>query len=254
MDKVALLLKKKILKGFPKSRIVSFLYFGSRAFGIGVCRKSDYDFLLLVNDYSQGDSFKLRKITNLRAFKKINLNINLIYLSDLKIRGIENFQIRSLRPDFYRYLEGAKTLIGQNYFSENPIKISVGQLKEYLDFKIQEYYGRCDKLFMDKVSINDLTYGIKKYTKEVVRMFLIREGKILIGDIKTMEYEEIYNIALLNRYLTKREIYYLKSNKLIDIEKVRRKIYRKFLNISTKEFHQAIFSTKNPACYSGKSD
>ncbi|MEK7169027.1 MAG: hypothetical protein AAB778_03380 [Patescibacteria group bacterium] len=220
-----------ITSTFEARRIISLLYFGSNAFKVNNHKFSDYDFLLLLDKYKKSDLLKLRKILTRNMYKKVDINLNLIYLADLVKRGPRNFQIRSLRPDFYKYLENSIVLIGKNYFKENPIYFSKREMSEYIDFKIQEYYGRCDKLLLQGKSTCELKRKIKKYTKEMLRMLLIRECKLSISEINTKTYKQLYLIAINSKYITRSTALLIKSRRIGDIEKAMRALYVKYLEL-----------------------
>ena len=113
---------------------------------------SDYDFMLVLDKYVSTDIEKLRKIVRSKEFLDEDLNLNFLYLTDIKFRGKANFQIRSLSLPFYIYLAGAKLLEGRNIFNEDPIRLRKDSLAKMEGFKIQEYYGRCDKLYFQKIT------------------------------------------------------------------------------------------------------
>ena len=130
------ILVDKISSTFGINRIVCFLYFGSNAFKLNVNNRSDYDFLLLLDKYNKNDLSKLRRIVSTKMFGKTDLNLNILYQRDILKRGLNDFQLRSLRPDFYSYLETTICLIGNNFFERYPLIISNKKLCVYVDFKI----------------------------------------------------------------------------------------------------------------------
>ena len=231
MTRIEDFLAKRIKITFTEKGIISFLYFGSNAFDINNHKFSDYDFLLLLDKYSNSDLPDLRKILSLKIFKNLDINLNIVYKSDLEKRGFHNFQLRSLRPDFYKYLECAIPLIGNNYFEENVLQISKSKLVEYADFKIQEYYGRCDKLFLSEKTTDGLKRKIRKYTNEMLRMLLVRESLISLKEIQSKTYDELYKLAIDSKYIDKNTHQLIKSNNLSNIEKARRTIYMVHLRL-----------------------
>ena len=73
---------REILKAFSTKRIASLLYFGTRAFGLNVNDSSDYDFMLVLDKYAAADNSKLRQILKRKPFENLDINLNLLYLSE----------------------------------------------------------------------------------------------------------------------------------------------------------------------------
>jgi hypothetical protein len=239
--KLELEFRKEILHTFAKERIICLLYFGTRAF-VGANNCSDYDFMFILNKYESADIFKLREVIQQSKFKSIDFNINLLYLTDIKSRGKENFQIRSVQSSFYKYLENSIVLLGKNIFKQNSLEISSSRLQDLMDFKIQEYYGRCDKLFLQNINDETLYNHVRKYTKDIVRFILIREEIISLEDVTKSRWETIFDLAIKNHVFSKpitnrfsdlMENYKDKNN-IKKIEYVRRGIYEKYLKLFSK--------------------
>jgi hypothetical protein len=224
---------------FNKKRIIALLFFGSRAFGFDVHPKSDYDFLLVLDKYYPLDIFKLRKITTKKTNLEAEVTVNFLYLDDINKRGKMNFQLRSVLGDFYTYLGEAKTLLGNNIFKENPISFEEVQITKLLDFKIQEYYGRCDKLLLQNPA-NKVVYSqLQKYTREMIRGLLIRQKYIEIRDISKLSYVKMFQIAAEHKLFSSEIIenfqglldFKFSPLKLRKLEKVRRIVYEKYLDL-----------------------
>lgn len=238
-NKIAKDLAIKISRIFSQKRIISFLYFGTRAFDLNTNENSDHDFILVLDKYAPEDTMKLRGIIKKRPFVDSDINLNLLYLSDLYARGRTNFQIRSLSLTFYKYLENAKPLIGKNIFEKSRIKLSQKNITRLEDFKIQEYYGRCDKLYFSKISDRDFYLHLRKYTKDIVWLLLIRQGVIEIVDLTKIPYTKMLELAISNNLISKSSSEdlrillkndYRRSN-LRKLEKVRRLLYIKYLSL-----------------------
>jgi hypothetical protein len=233
---------KLILKTFGSKRIISFLYFGTRAF-VGACNESDYDFMLILDKYNSSDIFTLRKICQSSQFKSLDLNVNFLYLSDIKVKRKENFQLRSLRLDFYKYLENAIVLIGKNIFSKVPVKLSRNKIRDLMDFKIQEHYGRCDKLFTQNLGDKSLYENIRKYVKGIIRFILIKENIMTFGDITKYTFEEIFDLAAKNKIFPTPTVAkfsvllkdYSGRKSLENLDNLRRLVYEKYLNLYSKK-------------------
>lgn len=227
----------EISKTFSAKRIVSLLYFGTRAFDLNTSENSDYDFMLILDKYVAIDNPNLRRILKRKPFKSLDMNLNLLYLSDIKTRGKMNFQLRSLSLTFYEYLESAELLLGKNIFKSSLIKLSRRDIVKNQDLKIQEYYGRCDKLYFQGGSDNALYSHLLKYTKDIVWLLLIREGIIKISELTTRPYEEMLKLAVANRLMTLRSATDLRKllrqkfskRNLLGLEKIRRILYEKYL-------------------------
>lgn len=232
--------KKLVLEAFGK-RVVSLLYFGTRAFVGAIC-DSDYDLMLILNKHNPSDIFKLRKICQGKQFKGLDLNVNFIYLSDIKARGYKNFQLRSLRTDFYNYLESAIVLIGRNIFKQNPTKTSRRILVDLMDFKIQEHYGRCDKMLLQNITEKTLCKNIRKYVKGIIRFILIRENIMTIKDITKYSFKDVFDLAVGNKIfeptIATKFTFLLKdssSRKDLEVlESIRRSVYKTYLSLYSK--------------------
>jgi hypothetical protein len=205
---------------------------------VNVGENSDYDFILVLDKYAPNDNLVLRKVVNKFPLHP-DLNLSLLYQTDINARKKENFQLRSVLPDLYIYLEGAKVLTGKNLFKENPLQLSSLELTKIMDFKIQEYYGRCDKAFITIASNKRLFRQLQKYTREMLRMFLLRQNILKVHDVSSTNYSEIINLAK-NQHLFPHRFNDLTSNlitdnynktKLLKIEIVRRIIYEKYLEV-----------------------
>ena len=233
--------KGLILKTFGLKRVTSLLYFGTRAF-VGANCDSDYDFMLILDKYNFSDIFKLRKVCQSTQFKGLDLNVNFLYLSDTKARGLENFQLRSLRTDFYEYLENAIVLIGKNIFEKSPIKMNRRELIDLMDFKIQEHYGRCDKLFLQNLKDKTLYTDVRKYVKGIVRFILIRENVMTIKDIIKYSFKDVFDLAAHSKIFTPStaaKFAVLLSNysgkkSLGVLDSIRRSVYESYLSLYSK--------------------
>jgi len=230
--------KRLVLKTFGLKRITSLLYFGTRAF-VGANCDSDYDFMLILDKYNPTDIFKLRKVCQSTQFKDLDLNVNFLYLSDIKARGFRNFQLRSLRIDFYKYLENAIVLVGRNIFKKNSLKMSRRKLIDLMDFKIQEHYGRCDKMFLQNLKDEILYKNIKKYIKGIIRFILIREDVMTFSDITKYSFNDIFDLAADSKIFTPSTSAkftslskdYSGKKSLEVLDSVRRSVYEAYLNL-----------------------
>lgn len=233
------LFRKQVINTFSTKRVVSLLYFGSRAFNINICVDSDYDFMLILDKYHYSDILKLRDISQSSAFESLDLNINIMYLRDIEARGKSNFQIRSVQSSLYKYLENAKVLMGKNIFKENPLKLSSKKVRDLMAFKIQEYYGRCDKITLQNRPSAKLYSHLQKYTREILRMVLIQEHIMSIDDIIDTPYTKVFELIILKKYLPqtlKKDLPLLLKDKINEfdikkINKIRRMAYDRYLKL-----------------------
>jgi len=228
-----------IQRFFNEKRIISLLFFGTRAFNVNINPNSDYDFMLILDKYNASDIFQLRKITTKKTNLLAGVTINFLYLTDILKRGKINFQQRSVLADFYVYLRDAKILLGKNIFKDDPLFLEEQQLKKILDFKIQECYGRCDKILLQNSSDESVYPQIQKYTREMIRGLLIRQKYIEISDIPNLRYSEMFQV------ITKKKLFFKKTadnfRLLLDyeyspikfkkVDHIRRLIYEKYLKI-----------------------
>lgn len=234
--------KRLVLKTFGLKRVISLLYFGTRAF-VGANCDSDYDFMLILDKYNPSDIFKLRKICQSNQFKNLDLNVNFLYLSDIKVRGRKNFQLRSLRTDFYKYLEGAIVLYGNNIFKSHSLKMSRRKVIDLMDFKIQEHHGRCDKLFLQNLKDEALYKNIRKYVKGIIRFILIRENIMTIKDITKYTFKDVFDLAARSKIFKLSTVAkfttLLKEDsskrKLKALDSVRRSVYETYLGLYSKK-------------------
>lgn len=234
-------LAKRLLRIFEQKRIVTFMYFGTRAFDINVNKNSDYDFILVLDRFILTDSMKIRSILQQKPFLGLEINLSYIYLHDIKIRGFDNFQIRSVLKDLCIYLVGAKVLLGKNIFLENPIHVSGKKIQQIMSFKIQEFYGRCDKLFTQNLPNNKLCALLRHNIKTMTRYYLIMLGFVKIKDIDKVSYGRIFEIAKANKLFSYQ--FYNLSSKLLkyqsdkraiqNLEFLRRIVYEKYLKTLT---------------------
>lgn len=230
---------REISKTFSTKRIVSLLFLGTRAFGLNTNDDSDYDFMLVLDKYDSADTTRIRKIIRKKAFVRVRFDLNFLYLSDIKARGLSNFQIRALSLQFYKYLAYAKLLIGRNIFSDNPIKLTKLTTKRVNGNRIQEFYGRCDMLYFQCQSDEKLYLQLKKYTKDILWFTLCGLGIIQLRDLTLIPYEkilllakngEILSPASYGKFLRLLGSKYNPSN-LKTIEHIRREIYSKYLQL-----------------------
>ena len=63
----------------------------------------------------------------------------------------------------------------------------------------------------------------------MLRMFLVREGKLTISQIKNTLYTDIYNQAVIHKIVSNNFQSLISSTKLEKIERARRIIYQKYL-------------------------
>ena len=114
-----------------------------------------------------------------------------------------NFQLRSLSLTFYKYLESARLLIGKNIFKRSPARLLRRNIAKDEDFKIQEYYGRCDKQYFqggsDKFSISLL-----KYKRILNGLFEPGRGLLFVTSPDNQTYEEMLKLAVADRLMTQR--------------------------------------------------
>jgi len=231
--------KKEILNTFDRSRISSLLYFGTRAFNINTTDCSDYDLLLILDTYQDGDALKVKEIADKPIFKNIDLGLNRAYKEDIEKRGKDNFQLRSLSTTFYKYLEDAQILIGSNIFKENPIHLSQEEISRLFDLKIQEYYGRCDKLYTKKYSDKKIFQQEAKYVRDILKYFLIMEGISSINDFTKLDFQLVRDLIVKNNLFDKDTIKsfsllkkdFEANDDLKELEQLRRNIYCKYLSI-----------------------
>lgn len=228
-------LKQQIAKEFKK-RVITLLFYGSRAFNLNVHENSDYDFTLVLNKYEFEDTLKLNRIIKSKSLNTFNIEINLAYKKDIDTRGKEKFQMRTSLTTYYNYLENIPPLLGENIFAKNPLKISTEEAQECWYFKIQEYYGRCDKILVNQELNKSSLETVCKYTKEMVRASLLSQDIIGIGDITRLSYKDIFEIAIKEKCLQKnslKSIYNILRNDYSyqDVEFIRRAIYKKYLNL-----------------------
>ena len=232
-------IKNIVISTFDKTRIKSLLYFGTSAFNITANNEYDFDFILILDKYHQNDLIKLRKAIIKNGLNKFNIDLNFLYLTDIKKRGIENFQIRSLRTDFCDYLKTSIVLYGTNIFKNKSFSLSKKQIRSMFDFKIQEHYGRCDKLFTKAYPNEQIYKNLTKYTRDFVKFLLIRQGMIKIVDMSKYSYQDFIKIAnenkLFNMTTQKQLIRLIKpfsgDKDVLEVDKIRRNIYLAYLDI-----------------------
>jgi len=237
-EQAVLEFKNAVLNIFKRSRIISLVYFGTRAFNINNNDESDYDFMLILDKYNASDSWKIRSLVNKDELKSLDLNLNFLYLDDISIRGSKNFQLRSVLLSLYEYLACAKILVGENIFIKDPLALSSSEIVDEFKFKIQEYYGRCDKLFAQKMSERDLYLRLTKYIRDITRFFFIMKGGMTIKDMANYSYSDMFDMALTKEIfsptlLKKLPVLlepYLGKESVLGVERVRRLVYEEYLS------------------------
>jgi len=226
-----------VLGIFKHPRIVSLMYFGTRAFNINN-DESDYDLMLILDKYNASDSWRIRSLVNQDEFKSLDLNLNFLYFDDISIRGSKNFQLRSVSSSLYEYLACARTLVGENIFIKDPLVLSSNEIVDAFKFKIQEYYGRCDKLFVQKMSERDLYLKLTKYIRDITRFFFIMKGGMTIKDMANYSCNDIFDMAITKKIfsptLLKKLPVLLKpysgKDSILEVEKIRRLVYEEYLS------------------------
>lgn len=237
-NEIVSIIKDSFLNKFNNSRIVSLLFFGTRAFNINR-DNSDYDFIIILDKYDKSDLSKIRSLCDINELKSIDLNLNLIYHEDIKTRKKENFQIRSLALGFYEYLSVAKVIYGKNIFYDDPLTLSPQDITNEYKFKLQEYYGRCDKLFVQKKSDKNLYDHLAKYTLDIIRFFIILKGIIKIKDMAKYSFEDILEVATNNKVFNQNLLNrlpsllkpYVDKECILEIENIRRLVYEDYLSL-----------------------
>lgn len=228
-------LKEQIAKKFNK-RVITLLFYDSRAFNLNVHENSEYDFILVLDRYRSEDTFKLNNIVRSKFLKNFKIEINLVYKKDMDTRGKENFQMRTSLSTYYNYLENISPLLGENIFAKDPLKISNEDVRNCWYFKIQEYYGRCDKILVNQELNRSNLETVCKYTKEMVRMLLLSQSIINVQDITKSNYDYLFQLAIKKNFLQKNlleSITNILKNRYtyIDVENIRRSIYEKYLKL-----------------------
>ena len=112
-----------------------------------------------------------------------------------------------------------------------------------MDFKIQEYYGRCDKLFLQNATEEAVYKQVRKYVKDMIRFILVREGILTLEDITKYTFEDIFKFADEKRMFPKAVTTqffgllknYVNKNSLENIEFVRRSVYQKYLRLFSRK-------------------
>lgn len=228
-------LKKQISKEFS-SRVITLLFYGSRAFSLNTHQTSDYDFILVIDRYQSTDTSRLNYILNSDFFKNLPIEINLVYKEDMDIRGKENFQMRTSLATYYQYLETITPILGDNIFARNHLKLTLKERKKMHYFKIQEYYGRIDKILIENELTKQSMELAAKYCKDMARYFVLSQGYLNEPDIQHLTFAEIIKLAI-TKHLLPSSIFLFFQNILneeynyYDIESARRIIYDSYLKL-----------------------
>jgi len=209
-SKVQQKLKQFIQDNFPNRRIICLIAYGS-----SLSQKftpEDYDFLLLLDTYKTTD-YKILKM----ASENLDLNLDLFidYLDQIQKKGFNNYQRGRHGTYFFVNLANAKCLIGQNYYAKHVKKISDKSVQHDLLYRIEEYFYRIQKLYINSSLDQDSINIVKKYFSRICMDLLLFTKDLSFSNVNQTHYMDIINT---------------KINKSNLFDKSTQKLLKKFFN------------------------
>lgn len=144
--------------------------------------------------------------------------------------------MRSVLKTYYKYLEGIQPLLGNNIFKLDPVYMTLDQKKECYYFKLQEYYGRIDKLYLTQ-GINSHSLEIAaKYTKDMLRHLVLSQNYLKEDCYTNLLILDVFSVAVQNNLLSESLFQRIKNiskgiYRYNEIESVKRTIYNTYLKL-----------------------
>lgn len=193
-----------IVNRLGKNRVICIINYGSVLSNSSIEPK-DYDLIVLIKDFNPFDYSILREI-------KINYRkaeIFLDYLNVIKKRGILNYQRGRHGSYFFKVLAYGKCLYGKNYYLKNIKEISLKQIRKDLLYRIEEYFYRIQKDYINNFDLNKEDLQIKKYISRICLDLLLFSGELDFKDMHQFHYKEIFDSHVNNSKLFSLELKYL---------------------------------------------
>lgn len=175
-----------VVQNFGKDRVVCVITYGS-SLSTSEIPPKDYDFLILLSSYHKNDFEVLRKAKLLGY--PIDLFID--YLDYITRKGIENYQRGRHGSYFFEVLANAKCLFGENYYKLNSGKIHQSIIKKDLLYRIEEYFYRIQKHYINDEYNEKTALTIKKYISRICMDLLLFCDEIKFEKMHAYHYLEI---------------------------------------------------------------
>jgi len=186
--------KEYILENFDKKRIECLILYGSHL-SSSKTKPKDYDFLLLLDTYNEKDLDLVKGLN-----KDQNIEFFIDYKDQIIEKGFNNYQRGRHGTYFFIALAYGKCLLGENYYLKNLDKIYYPKVKLDLFFRIEEYFYRIQKHYVNS-RILDLEY-IKKYISRIVfDLLLIRET------IDFPNFHKIHYLDIFDEYVYEKDVF-----------------------------------------------
>lgn len=183
-DCVDKIVRDKILSLFHKERIVCLLRYGPIK-QTNNKPPSDFDYLLLLDNYQCGD-YQL-----ISSIKPLNLPVEIFvdYHRHILQKDISNYQRGCHGSYFIKILGSAHTVYGKNFFTKYINKIDTKKIKSDLCFRIEEYFYRIQKEIINN-PIPDKN-KINKYIGRIVTDILLLSENLNFSDVNKFHYSEV---------------------------------------------------------------
>jgi hypothetical protein len=177
-------LAREIEKLFGPNRIVCLLYYGSKAFNRSKSEYSDFDFYLMLDEYKDKDTVKLRELIT-----KYNLlDITVQYKKDIERKGWDRYQHGNHGIFFMLHHASAITLLGTNIFQRKLTTLEAKNVIASLLFQIEEYFWRLNHWYFTEKDTQKVIIKYEKYIVRIIQDMLVIRGDISFFEINTVDY------------------------------------------------------------------
>lgn len=176
--------RDSILSQFEHGRIQCLIAYGSSLVD-GAVSPNDFDFLLLLDKYDPTDVAVLKDFSSI-----FPTELFIDYKDQILRKGLNNYQRGRHGVYFFATLAYAECVVGNNFYQENLFLISPSQIKRDLLFRIEEYFYRIQKHYLNSRSEFDQRY-IKKYIARIVFDICLFKEEIPLEDFHKMHYLDI---------------------------------------------------------------
>lgn len=223
--------KDFILNNFDQKRIECLILYGS-ALNCNDIVPNDIDLLLLLDTYNNDDLKKLIKISS-----EISIQLFIDYKDQILRKGLNNYQRGRHGTYFFIVLAFGRCILGKNFYLNNVDKLENRIVKRDLLFRIEEYFYRIQKHFINKTS-QDIFF-IKKYFSRIVFDLLFFYDIISHTNIHEVHYLNIFDIYLnrskiFSRSLTKKLSRFVKGNNIDLVPEIVGEMYNVYLRAFDK--------------------
>lgn len=173
---------------FDKDRIQCVIIYGSSLNKNNINPK-DIDILILLDKYECGDMNVFNKKKSISNFEFF-----IDYKDQILRKGINNYQRGRHGAYFFKILAYGKCIIGSNFYLKNINKVSNNIVYRDLLFRIEEYFYRIQKHFLNNRRI-DIVY-IKKYILRIILDILLYYDLINFTNFNDLHYTKLVDYCM----------------------------------------------------------